>query len=159
MTERFIRLGALPDVLLYDDADFTSAIETDAPIKSGTPIDPNDVLRLQDVGTSTGNVVGPASSVDSNIAEFSGVSGKSIKDGGLSHVNVADAITKKHIQNTDQYLDEGGANEVTAANAADAVAKKHSHADVTQDITVVIDVVGPVTAVLHFTNGLLTSVT
>ncbi len=46
--------------------------------------------------------------------------------------NLADAISKKHsnsldhTQGTDQYLDQGGANEVTAANVKDAVNKKHS---------------------------------
>jgi hypothetical protein len=30
-----------------------------------------------------------------------------------------------HTQNTDQYLDYGGANQVTAADVKDAVTKKH----------------------------------
>jgi hypothetical protein len=48
-----------------------------------------------------GAVTGPASSVDSNIVEFDSTSGKIIKDGSLSHVNVSSAISLKHTQNTD----------------------------------------------------------
>lgn len=159
MVMRTVRVGSLPG-FQYDDADFTGAIETDQPVKAGTPVDPEDVIRLSDITGLPGDLVSTAgaATVD-NIAEFDNISGKVIKDGGLTHLSVADAVSKKHTQDSDQYLDEGGANEVTAANAADAVSKKHTHADVTQDITVVTDVVGPTTAVLHFTNGLLTSVT
>ncbi len=39
---------------------------------------------------------------------------------------VKTAVTKTHTQGTDQYLDQGGSNEVTAANAKDAVTKKHT---------------------------------
>ena len=49
--------------------------------------------------------------------------------GGANEVtaaNAKDAVTKKHTQNTDSALDSGGANEVTAINAKDAVSKKHS---------------------------------
>jgi hypothetical protein len=40
--------------------------------------------------------------------------------------DIADAISKKHTQGTDQYLDQGGANQVTAADTKDAVDKKHA---------------------------------
>lgn len=43
------RLGSITDALQWDDGDYTSAIETDQTIKAGTPIDGNDVLRLDDV--------------------------------------------------------------------------------------------------------------
>jgi len=56
---------------------------------------------------SYGNVAGPASAVDSNIAEFSGTDGKSIKDGGLSHADAASAISLKHTQNTDTQFSSG----------------------------------------------------
>jgi hypothetical protein len=129
MALKEIRIGSLPG-FLYDDGDYSSAVETSEPIKAGPPVDPADVLRLVDVGASVGDVIGAAGAVSSNIVEFDGITGKKLKDGGLSHANVADAVSKKH-----------------------------THADVTQDIIVVTDVVGPITATLHFTNGLLTSVT
>ena len=43
--------------------------------------------------------------------------------------NIDDAVSKKHTQNTDTKLDEGGANEVTAANVKLAV----SHKDLTNN--------------------------
>ena len=131
MTLRQIRVGSCDNIHQYDDADFSSAVETDQPIKAGTPVDPNDVLRLDDIGSIVGDVKGPAASTDANLVEFDGISGKKLKDGGLSHTDTADAISKKH-----------------------------AHADVTQDISVVTDIGPPqVMIVLHFTNGLLTSVT
>lgn len=130
MTLRTVRIGGVPDAFQYDDADYPNALETDQPMKAGPPIDPSDVLRLEDNGGKTGDVSGPAGATDSNLAEFDTVTGKLLKDGGLSHADVSDAVSKKH-----------------------------THADVTQNITVVTNVVGPVTATLHFTNGLLTSVT
>ena len=130
MSLKQIRIGSGLNVIQYDDVDYSSAIETDQPMKAGVPVDPNDVLRKADNGTHTGDVVGPAVAVDSNLVEFDTASGKKIKDGSLSHTDTLDAINKKH-----------------------------SHTGVTQNITVVTNVVGPITAVLHFTNGILTSVT
>lgn len=45
-----IRIGDLIDIQQYDDGDYDSAIETTEPIKVGTPIDPNDALRLDSIG-------------------------------------------------------------------------------------------------------------
>ena len=49
MATRSIRIGSLEDIHQYDDGDFDSALETTAPIKVGTPVDPTDVVRLQDL--------------------------------------------------------------------------------------------------------------
>ena len=49
MALRQIRIGSSANVIQYDDAVEDSAIETDQPIKAGTPIDANDVLRLEDI--------------------------------------------------------------------------------------------------------------
>jgi len=49
--------------------------------------------------------------------------------GGANQVaaaDVKDAVTKKHTQNTDTYLNYGGANQVAVADAKDAVTKKHT---------------------------------
>ena len=46
---------------------------------------------------------------------------------GADKQNLADVVTKKHTQNTDQYLDQNGANQVSAADVKDAVTKKHEH--------------------------------
>jgi hypothetical protein len=49
MVRRTVRIGQISDAFIFDDADYTDGIETDAPIKAGTPVDPTHVLRLQDV--------------------------------------------------------------------------------------------------------------
>ncbi len=48
MVLRQVRIGSIPD-MQYDDADYDSAIETSQPMKAGTPVDANDVLRLGDL--------------------------------------------------------------------------------------------------------------
>ncbi len=174
-----VRIGSLEDVFQYDDVDYPNAIETDQPIKAGAPSDPEDVLRKEDIGDFVGDIVGPSGAVDSNIAEFDTSTGKLLKDGGLTHANVSDAISKKHsiqhsITSTSDHTSTATSGQILKADANglpvdatntdaqvdDAVSKAHSHADVTQDITVVVDVGPPVvTTTLHFTNGLLTSVT
>lgn len=68
----------------------------------------------------------PPLSTDGDLVEFDGTSGSKIKDGGLKHVDVADAITKKHTQNTDQYVDYGGANQSSAAEIHSAVSGSHA---------------------------------
>jgi len=71
------------------------------------------------------NVAGFVKNTDAGV--LSG--GNSIADIDLSAA-AQSAISLKHTQGTDQALDTGGGNEVTAANAKDAVTKKHagSHA-------------------------------
>lgn len=82
MAIRQIRIGGSKDVLQYDDGDFDCAIETDHRVKVGTaPVDPEDVLRLNDVGGAggTGDVIGPGASVDSTIPLWDGATGKLLK--------------------------------------------------------------------------------
>jgi len=87
------------------------------------------------VGASTvETVAGSQSKVDIHNGLSSGVHGAIgtvaeisdiAVDGNLS-VAGQDAITKRHSQNTDQYLDFGGGNQVAVADAKDAVTKKHT---------------------------------
>jgi hypothetical protein len=93
MTLKTIRIGALENVFQFDDGDFAEGIETDMPIKAGTPADPTDALRKMDIGSTVGDVLGSASSTNSNIAEFDGITGKKIKDGGLSHADISAVIS------------------------------------------------------------------
>jgi hypothetical protein len=96
MALRQIRIGAVPNAYQYDDADYPKAISAESSIEcTATPTDPNDVIRLVDVGSITGDVYGPAGSTDSNVAEFDGVTGKKIKDGSITHSSVVDAISGK----------------------------------------------------------------
>ena len=95
MTLQQIRIGSLPGIQ-YDDAVYPKSISTETPIEcTAPPVDINDLVRLDDLGSY---IIGPASSVDSNLVEFNGLTGKVVKDGGLSHVDTADAISKKHVR-------------------------------------------------------------
>lgn len=70
---------------------------TATPTASKIPIaDATGKLDAWVTGGGSGDVVGPASAVDSDVVEFDGTTGKLVKDGTLTHANVADAITKKH---------------------------------------------------------------
>lgn len=62
---------------------------------------------------------------DGNLIKFSGSSGVG-EDANIASTDVSDAVTKKHSQNTDQYLDYGGGNQVSVSDAKDAVDKKHT---------------------------------
>ena len=71
------------------------------------------------------------SKIDSGAVEGYHVQGtdQKLDDGGLNEVtaaNAKDAVTKKHTAGTDQGLDTGGANASTAADVKDAVTKKHT---------------------------------
>jgi hypothetical protein len=97
MALRQIRIGGMDNVSQYDDGDYDKSISVEDPIEcTAPPVAANDVLRLADVGTSVGDVFGPAGATDSNIAEFNGVTGKLLKDGGLSHATVAGAVGSSH---------------------------------------------------------------
>ena len=99
MALRQIRIGSLPDIGQYDDADYAKSMEVEDPIScTAAPVDVNDVVRLDDLGSY---ITGPASSADSNLVEFNGLTGKVVKDGGLSHADISDAVSKKHSNNLD----------------------------------------------------------
>ena len=73
MTLRQIRIGNLEDIHQYDDADFDAAVETDQPIRAGTPSDSSDVMRLGDLSSI---VKDPVEVIDiSNPTELNSISG------------------------------------------------------------------------------------
>lgn len=74
-------------------------------------------------------LVEDSDAVENNLAKFDS-SGNPV-DSGLSKPNVSDAVTKKHTQNTDQYLDFGGANQVSALQAKTAYTNNHTHSNKT----------------------------
>ena len=81
------------------------------------------VDRVRALEDESNHVTSAASSIDSDLMEFDGITGKKTKDGGLTHANVADAIAKKHITNKDQYLDQGGTNQCAVADIKNAITK------------------------------------
>lgn len=114
---------------------------------SGVDVESGDILLCNTDGTVTGNqaavgiywnviekndtgvVSGPASSTDDNLATFDGVTGKLLQDSGILSSDVSTAVTNSHVQNSDIKLDDGNANEVTAADLRshlDSTSNPHS---------------------------------
>ena len=84
-------------------------------------------------GGSSGDVVGPASSVDNNIALFNGVTGKIIKDSGVTVANIRDRATHTGTQLASTISDFDSA--VAANSAVVANTAKVSNATHTGDVT------------------------
>lgn len=59
MTLKTIRIGDAVDVYQYDNGSYPSAIETTEPIRAGSPVASNDVVRLGDLAGQIFNVVFP----------------------------------------------------------------------------------------------------
>ena len=51
MARKYVRIGSALNVQIYDDADYTSGIEVDAPIKATAPVEDDHVLRRIDIET------------------------------------------------------------------------------------------------------------
>ena len=101
MAQKTIRIGSLDAVQVYDDGDWSSAIETDHTIKVGTaPAVAEDVLRLDDIGGIVGDVSGPAASTDNAIVRFDGITGKIIQD-SLVTIDNAGSISLPAAQTVD----------------------------------------------------------
>lgn len=72
MATQILRIGSIAGIS-YDDGDFDSAVETDQPIKAGTPVDATDVIRLEDLA---GRLLSPVSVVAiANPTELNSVAG------------------------------------------------------------------------------------
>jgi hypothetical protein len=64
MAERYVRIGSMEDIHLYDDGDFDAAFETDHAIKvHQAPTAGEDVLRRDDVPGYVGESMWPIGSV------------------------------------------------------------------------------------------------
>lgn len=66
--------------------------------------------------------------------DISGNSGEAVVDtvGGKTKTDIADAVDKKHAQNSDTKLDEGQPNEVASSDIKDAISKEHEHGNKTE---------------------------
>ena len=112
-------------------------------------IDPKGTAFNKNFGNATGTVCEgndsrlsdarpPTAHKDSHITGGDDIIPNAVPGGnsglmtGADKQNLDDAGTKKHTQNTDQYLDFGGANQVAVGDVKDAVAKKHEHANKTE---------------------------
>ena len=82
MTLRSLRVGSIDGWQLYDDADFDEGIYCEGPVKAGTPVASNDVLRMEDIGSGgiIDAITGPTISLANSIARFSDASGSVLDD-------------------------------------------------------------------------------
>lgn len=88
MARKYVRIGSLQNIHIFDDGDFDGGIETDDTIKAyQAPTAGEDVLRLDDVGV-TGVIAGPGASTDHAIVRWSGVSGLELLN---SLITISDA--------------------------------------------------------------------
>ena len=78
MARQTVRIGSMVDISAYDDVDYDSAIETTQPIKAGAPIDPNDVVILDEFAEPPANQVASVAV----IADHAAVRG----DGGVRNI-------------------------------------------------------------------------
>ena len=129
MAIKQVRIGSMENVQTYDDAVFSTAIETDGAMGvaimsvSEAPIAPEDVLRLDDVGSMVGDVYSPTSAVVGSITRFNSTDGTELKD---SPIKVGDTL-------------KFGATQVAAGAAAGELWKTVSHATL-PDNTIMIGV-------------------
>jgi len=107
-------------VATYNDLPVSGNTENDVRITQDT-----DKMYTWGIASATGLLsdwkeIGSATSVDWS----------NIQNGPSSSTSdIDDAVSKRHTQNTDTKLDEGGANELTVADIKDAVDKKHEHSN------------------------------
>jgi hypothetical protein len=79
-----------------------------------------------------GNVTAAANLTDVNLVQGDG-GAKGVKATTITSANAADAVTKKHTQGTDQGVDTGGGNEVTAAHIKDAYTHSQNNSQAHSD--------------------------
>ena len=106
----------------YNDLPVTSNSQNNARIVSDT-----GHLYVWSIEESSGELSDWVDQGDIIDIQWDSIEGKP----SSTPTNIDDAVSKKHTQNTDTKLDEGGANEVVVADIKDAVDNKHSHSNKT----------------------------
>ena len=118
----------------------------------------NSRYEPQAGGGGTGDVVGPASAVDNNIATFDGTTGKLIQDGGTTiadiNTNAVDRITVKLAES----ITKGQAVYISSANGTNIIVSKASNlTEATSSKTLgLLETSGATNAIVNVvTSGLL----
>ena len=113
---------------------------------------------MSDVVAGSGDVVGPASAVDNNIATFDGTTGKLIQDGGTTiadiNTNAVDRITVKLAES----ITKGQAVYISSANGTNIIVSKASNlTEATSSKTLgLLETSGATNAIVNVvTSGLL----
>jgi hypothetical protein len=111
-----------------------------------------------DIVAGSGDVVGPASAVDNNIATFDGTTGKLIQDGGTTiadiNTNAVDRITVK----LSESINKGQAVYISGANGTNILVSKASNlTEATSSKTLgLLETTGSINAIVNvITSGLL----
>jgi hypothetical protein len=113
---------------------------------------------LSDLPVGGGDVVGPASAVDNNIATFDGTTGKLIQDGGTTiadiNTNAVDRVTVK----LSQSINKGQAVYISSANGTNIIVSKADNtSEATSSKTIgLLETSGAINAIVNVvTSGLL----
>lgn len=104
-----------------------TAFNKDFGNSAGTVCEGND-SRLSDARTPLSHSMSHITGGD-DIIPNAVAGGSSGLMSGSDKQNLDDAVTKKHTQNTDQYLDYGGANQISASQAKTAYTNNHTHSN------------------------------
>lgn len=152
MARRYVRIGSMRNIHLYDDGDFDSALETDHTIKVGTPpVNPTDVLRLEDLSLMIFDKIYPIGSVYlsvSNINPFTSMgfgtwervaSGKFLlgegpgytpaesTGGSMYHTHSVDPGSASTGSSSPGTSDPSSTIEVASGTGATVASSSHSH--------------------------------
>jgi hypothetical protein len=157
-------------VIKHDQIKIVNALGADAVISSPTLATtttfeiPNKAggtetfAMMSDVTGGGGDVVGPASAVDNNIATFDGTTGKLIQDGGTTiadiNTNAVDRITVK----LSQSINKGQAVYISGANGTNIlVSKSDNTTEATSSKTLgLLETTGATNAIVNvITSGLI----
>lgn len=120
MALQTIRIGGAENIIQYDDADFPTGVESSASMASGSaPINPEEVLRLTDIGTLVGDVSGPASATDNAIARFDLATGKLIQNSSITISDAGDInLAARSILGTSVDIDNAEMQQLSNIGAA-----------------------------------------
>lgn len=157
-------------VIKHDQIKIVNALGVDAVITSPTLATttnfeiPNKAggtetfAMLSDIVAGSGDVVGPASAVDNNIATFDGTTGKLIQDGGTTiadiNTNAVDRITVKLAES----ITKGQAVYISGANGTNILVSKASNlTEATSSKTLgLLETTGATNAIVNvITSGLI----
>ena len=101
MAEKYVRIGSMENVHVFDDGDFDAGLETDSTIKVGVaPAANEDVVRLVDVGGVSADIVTATANItDHSIARGHG--GAKVLQDSLVTIDDAGSISLPALQTVD----------------------------------------------------------
>ena len=156
MAEKTIQIAGFPDIILYDDGDFSKSIIVDSPIQVNAPPEgPDDVARAGDIPDNSDTVTS-SDDISSNAVVRGDAGDKSVKeslmtvdDSGSPNIPSGQSYKVNNIQVlTDQQPSEPDAvpvNYITLQSGSDTV----DMAAFNQDLSIMIDEINAIKDVLN----------